>query len=59
MALSKAARRYNIKLSTAKLILKKYKETGQFFPKRCKKEALDRLEITPEASEGREIIENH
>lgn len=35
MALSKAARRYNIKLSTAKLILKRYKETGQFFPKKC------------------------
>jgi hypothetical protein len=41
LPLSKAARRFNIKLSTAKLILKRFKETGRFFPKKCKKMGLD------------------
>lgn len=38
VSISKAAKRFNIKLSTAKLIWKRYKETGKFYPKKGRKE---------------------
>jgi transposase len=36
LSITKSAQKFNIKLSTAKLIFKKYKETGEFSPKRSK-----------------------
>lgn len=38
VTISKAAKRFNIKLSTAKLIWKKFKETGKFYPKKGRKD---------------------
>ena len=41
LSISQAAKKYNIKLSTAKLIFKKYRETGMFFPKKIDKRRIN------------------
>lgn len=46
LSISQAAKKYNIKLSTAKLIFKKYRETGMFFPKK-----IDRRRINHKKNE--------
>jgi hypothetical protein len=48
-SLTHTARRLHIKLSTAKLILKKYKKTGQIFDKKMrnakKEETADEMDL--------------
>ena len=44
LSISKEAKKYNIKLSTAKLIFKKYRETGMFFPKKIDRRRLNHKE---------------
>ena len=41
LSISQAAKKYNIKLSTAKMIFKKYRETGMFFPKKIDRKRIN------------------
>jgi transposase len=43
-SISKSAKKLGIKLSTAKLIIKKYKESGSFFEKKKDRENREKAE---------------
>jgi hypothetical protein len=49
LSISKAAKRIKIKLTTARLIIKKYKETGTFPMKKFKETPIPSFEIPSHA----------
>ena len=49
--LTKTAKKLNLKLSTAKLILRKYKQTGQFHMRRLREDPIMSLQTPQEGQE--------
>lgn len=50
--LTKTAKKLNLKLSTAKLILRKYKQTGQFHMRRLRQDVIQPIQTPPEGQEN-------